>query len=153
MLRAVLSEVEVVLSSSSLLRGPAMACGHPFELDGGSSAAVPRSVVGACPEVEREVLPGASRGCLSAKVDRADLGIEDHSSGAGRLSTPAKAWGLQRFGPELSWPASSPRREKLQKQRAAQPGACRRTLTLFSTVAACGRWRLRAATEAFDQRR
>ena len=91
MLRAVLSEVEVVLSSSSNLRGSAVLCGHPFELIGGSSAAAVRSVVGSRRKVERGVLPDAGRSCLSAKVDRGSLGFDDRSSGVGRLSTPARS--------------------------------------------------------------
>jgi len=38
MLRAVLGKVEVVPSSSSMLREAAVICRHPFEFDGGSSA-------------------------------------------------------------------------------------------------------------------
>ena len=99
MLRAVLSNVEVVRSSSSNLREPTVACGQPFEFACGDSAAAVQSVVGARPKVERGVLPSVSRGCLSAKVDRAGVGFEDRSSGASKLSTPAKVRGLR-----ASWP-------------------------------------------------
>jgi hypothetical protein len=129
MLRAVLNEVEVVLSSSSILREPAVACDHLFEFYCGGSAAAVRSVVGARRKVAREVLPDAGRGCRSAKVDRAALGFETQPSGAGSLPTPASALGLPRswFKPEVACERSpSP---KLQKQRAAQPkqvpGTCR----------------------------
>jgi hypothetical protein len=121
MLRAVLSEVEVVLSSSSNLRGPGALCGHPFEFDCGNSVAAVRSVIGARPEVERGVLPDAGRGCLSAQADRVGLGFEDRSSEAGRLSTPAKARGLQASWSKAESVCERSPSLKLPKQRAAQP--------------------------------
>jgi len=117
MLRAVLSEVEAVRSSSSILRGWVVACGHPFELVGGGSAAAARSVVGACPEVERDVLLGVSRGCLSAEADRADFGFEGGSSGAGRLSTPTKARGLQASWSKAEVACERSPSRKLQKTK------------------------------------
>ena len=153
MLRAVLGEVEVVLSSSSNLREPAVACGHPFELGGGSSVAVVRSVVGARLNVERGALPDVGRGCLSAKVDRADLGFVDRSSGAGRLSTPAKARACKHLGPELRWPTSGPRLQSCQKQRAAQPGASSGRLPPFQAIMDCERSRFEELLEPADRRR
>jgi hypothetical protein len=141
MLRAVLNEVEVVPSSSSNLREAAVACGHPFEHGGGSSAAAVRSVVGARLKVERGVLPDVGRDCLSARVDRAALGFEARSSGAGRLSTPAKLEACKDPGLDLSWPASSPRPKSCQKRRAAQPGASSGRLPPFQAITVCERSR------------
>jgi hypothetical protein len=150
MLRAILNEAEVVPSSSSNLREAAVACGHPFEHGGGSSAAAVRSVVGARLKVERGVLPDVGRDCLSARVDRAALGFEARSSGAGRLSTPAKARGLQRSwsGPELACEQSPSRKLSKAKSRPTRrlqrtPGAVSsynrlRTESLRGALGACG---------------
>ena len=148
MLRAVVEEIEVVPSSSSILREPAVACGHPFELGGGSLAAVVRSVVGARPKVERGAPPGASRGCLSAKVDRAGLGFEHRPSGAGRLSTPAKAQGLQRSwsGPELACEQSPSRKAAEAKSRPTR--RLQRTPTAVSSYNSLRTESLRGALEA-----
>ena len=139
MLRAVLSDVEVVRSSSSNLRGPGVACGHPFELGGGSSAAAVRSAVGARPEVERGFLPSARRSSLSAKVDRAGVGFEGRSSGAGRLSTPAKTRGLQASWSKAEVHCEQSPSRKLPKQRAAQPGASSGRLAPFQAIMVCER--------------
>jgi hypothetical protein len=139
MLRAVLSEVEAVPSSLSNLREPAVACRHTLELGCGSPEAAVRTVVGARPEVERDVLPGASRGYLSAKVVRAGFGFEERSSGAGSLSTPANVRGLQtsRSKAELACEQSPSR--KLQKQRAAQPGHSSGRQPPFQAIRVCER--------------
>lgn len=139
MLRAVLGKVEVVPSSSSILRGPAVACAPPFELGGGNSVAVIRSVVGARLEVERGDLPSTSRGCLSAEVVRADFGFEGRSSGAGRLSTPAKVRGLQRSWSKAESACERSPSRKLPKQRAAQHGASSGRLAPFQAIMVCER--------------
>jgi hypothetical protein len=148
MLRAVLDEVEAVRSSSSMLRGPAVACGHPFELGGGSSVTVARSAVGARSEVARGGSGNWGRRCLSAKADRTVLPSGNVEVGRDRGSLRSKARACQDPGPDLSWPASSPRPEKLQKQRAAQPGACRRTPTAVSSYNGLRMESLRGALEA-----
>jgi len=133
MLRAVLDEVDSVRSSSSMLRGPAVACGRPFELGGGSSATVARNAVGARSKVDRGGSGNWGRRCLSAKADRTVLPSGNVEVGRDQRPLRSKARTCQDPSPDLSWPASRPRREKLQKQRAAQPGACRRTPTAVSS--------------------
>jgi len=98
MLRAVLIEVEAVLYSSSILRGGAVVCGHPFEFGVVTQRQPVRSVVGARLEAERGVLAEASWACLSAKGDRADLGFG--TVRVGRVGCPLRpmfeGWGLVR---------------------------------------------------------
>ena len=139
MLRAALGEFEAVLSSSNILRGPAVACGHSFELGWGSSATAARIGALPCPEVERGFLSDAGRGCLSAKVDRAGLGFEDCSGGAGRSSTPAKAQGLQASWSKAELACEHSPSRKLQKQRAAQPGHSSGRQPPFQAIMVCER--------------
>ena len=153
MLRVVLGESEVVPSSSSMLRRPVVACGHPFEFGCGGSAAAVWSAVGARPEVERGARPSASRGCRSATFDRADLGFEGRSSGAGRLSTPAKARGLQASWSKAEVPCEQSPFRKLQNKTPPNPAPAGGRLPPFQAIMVCDRNHFEERLEPAAKRR
>ena len=152
MLRAVLGKVEDVPSSSSMLREAVRACDHLFEPACGSSATAVQTVALSSPEVGRE-------------------GSRNWSAGAflRRLPAPVLSSGNVRVGPDScplrsalgackdpsstrSRPAGGPRLQSCQR-KSRPTRRLQRTLTLSSTVATSGCWRLRVPVGAFDQRR
>lgn len=152
LLRAVLGKVEDVPSSSSMLREAAAACHHISESACGRSATAVQTVALSSPEVGREGSRNWSAGAFLRRLPAPVL-----SSGKVRVgpdSCPLRpALGACKDpGPNRSRSASGPRLQGWQR-KSRPTRRLQRTLTLSSTVAACGRWRLRVPVGAFDQRR
>jgi hypothetical protein len=150
MLRAVLSEVEVVRSSSSNLRWAAVACGHLFELAGGSSAAAVRTVAFPRPKVDRKSSRNWDAVVLLRQVDRAAIASGAKASGAGPWSTSVKVRACQGSGPNRRRPASGPRRQSCQR-RSRPTRRLQRTLTAVSSYNGLRSESLRGAFGACGQ--
>ena len=119
MLRAVLSEVEVVLSPSALLRGSLEVCGHLFELGCGSSAAAVRTVAFPRPEVDREGSSGVGAAVFLRRLTQPVVLPGQARAGRGCSSTSFEARACRDPGPKRKLPASGPVAKAAKE--AAQP--------------------------------
>jgi hypothetical protein len=152
MLRAVLSEVEVVRSSSSNLRWAAVACGHLFELAGGSSAAAVRTVAFPRPKVDRKSSRNWDAVVLLRRLTAPLLPPGQRRVGRGRGPLrsrfgPAKVL-VQTEGGLRAVPVA-----KAAKEEAAQPGASSGRLPPFQTIMVCGRNHFEERLEPAAKRR
>lgn len=151
MLRAVLSEVEVVLSSSSLLRGSLEACGLLFDLGCESSAAAFRTVAFPRPEVNRDGSPGVGAAVFLRRLTQPVVppGQIRAGRGGGLLRSklrPAEIL-VQSEGGLRAVPVAKAAKE------AAQPGASSGRLPPFQSIMVCERGHFEERLEAAAKRR
>jgi hypothetical protein len=133
MLRTVLSRVEVVPSSSSSLREPAVVCDHLFEPGYGSSAAAVRTGALPRPEVDREGSPDVDAAVFLHRLTAPVLPPGQARVERGRSSLrsklgPAKILVQTRVGLRAVPVA------KTAKEKVAQPGACSGRLPPFQAI-------------------
>jgi hypothetical protein len=152
MLRAVLSDVEVVRSSSSILREPAVACGHPFELGRGNSAPAVRTVSFPRPEVDRKSSRNWSAVVLLRRLTAPLLPPGQRRVGRGRGPLrsrlgPAKIL-VKTEGGLRTVPVA-----EVVKEEAAQPGASSGRLPPFQAIMVCGRNHFEERLEPAAKRR
>ena len=135
MLRAVLSEVEVVLSSLSILRGSLEACSHLFELGCGSSAAEFWTVAFPRPEVDREGSPGVGAAVFLRRLTKPVLPPGQTCAGRDCGSLRSKLGPseilAQSGGGLRAFPVAKAAKE------AAQPGASSGRLPPFQSIMVC----------------
>jgi hypothetical protein len=152
MLRAVLGKVEDVPSSSSMPREAARACDHRSEPACGRSAIAIQTVALSRPEVGREGSRNWGAGTFLRRSSAPTLPSGNVRLGPNSCPLRSALGACKDPGPNRSRSASGSRLQSCQR-KSRPTRRLQRTLTLSSTVAACGCWRLRVPAVAFDQRR
>jgi hypothetical protein len=152
LLRAVLGKVEAVPSSSSMLREAARACDHRSEPACGRSATAVQTVALSRPEVGREGSRNWGAGVFLRRLPAPVLPSGNVRVGPESCPLRSALGACKDPGLNRSRPASGPRLQGWQR-KSRPTRRLQRTLTLSSTVVACGCWRLRVPVVAFDQRR